>query len=75
MTSERPNPKRFEPRPKGRTIAARIPAEVAAALDAYIASCNPSPPPRDAVRYILRDWLIGQGFLKHRDDPEAANRR
>jgi hypothetical protein len=29
---------------------------------------------RDALRLLIADGLIGHGFLKHRDDPEAANR-
>jgi hypothetical protein len=27
------------------------------------------------LREALRDWLTGQGLLKHRDDPEGAKGR
>jgi hypothetical protein len=65
----------YRPLPKGRTIAARVPGDVAAALDAFVGSLYPAPQPREVVRYILQDWLAGHGFLKHRDDPEGANGR
>jgi hypothetical protein len=64
-------------RPKGRTLTAHIPADVAAAFDAYVASLpQPGPLHRDALRDLVADWLTGHGFLKHReDDPEGANGR
>ena len=34
-----------------------------------------APTRSEMLRKIVRDWLIGHGFLKHRDDPEGANGR
>jgi Arc/MetJ-type ribon-helix-helix transcriptional regulator len=52
----------------------RSPPELTHALDAWIASQpEPRPSRSEAIRYALRDWLIGLGLLKHREDPEGAN--
>lgn len=67
---------RRDPQPKGRTLSAHVSPDVALAFDAYVASLpEPRPIHRDALRYLIADWLTGHGFLKHRDDPEGANRR
>lgn len=51
----------------------RIPADLLSALQ----SCqddHPDVPSRaEMIRHILRDWLIGHGYLPRREDPEGAN--
>ena len=43
-------------------------------LDAWIAD-QPEPKPSrpEAIRHALTDWLTGQGYVRHREDPEGAN--
>jgi hypothetical protein len=44
------------------------------ALDAWIADQpDPKPTRPEAIRHALTDWLTGQGYVRHREDPEAAN--
>ena len=44
------------------------------ALDAWIEGQDePRPERPEAVRLILKDWLTGHGYLRHREDPEGAN--
>ncbi|MBA9063161.1 hypothetical protein GGQ91_002549 [Methylobacterium fujisawaense] len=47
------------------------------ALDAAMLAASADGAPLtsrpDAVRYVLRDWLVGHGYLRHREDPEGAN--
>lgn len=41
-----------------------MPVEIAAAIDAWItAQPDPKPSRPEAIRFALRDWLIGQGCL------------
>ncbi|WP_417584145.1 hypothetical protein [Pelagibacterium sp.] len=45
-------------------ITVRIPTEVAEAFEQFLEErpdCGDTR--QDAMRYILRDWLIGQGYL------------
>lgn len=28
---------------------------------------------RTVIRFALTDWLTGQGYVRHREDPEGAN--
>jgi hypothetical protein len=50
-----------------------MPPDVAG-LDAYIAAQpDPKPSRPEAIRLALRDWLVGHGYLPHREDPEGAN--
>ena len=44
------------------------------ALDAWIADQpDPKPSRPEVVRHALTDWLTGQGYLGHREDPEVLN--
>jgi hypothetical protein len=64
-----------EPEIKASTIVnIRVRGADLSALDGGIAA-QPEPRPTrpEAIRYALRDWLISQGVLKSRDDPEGAN--
>lgn len=45
-------------------VRARLPRSDIEALDAFAASEADKPGRSEAVRRILRDWLIGHGFLK-----------
>lgn len=42
----------------------RLQPEPLDALDAFAASEKDAPSRPEAVRRILRDWLIGHGFMK-----------
>jgi len=64
-------------RPPGSAFAAPFPmrftAEQMAAIDAWRRTQDDPPSRTEAVRFILSDWLTGQGLLPNRDDPEGAN--
>lgn len=49
-------------------------ADLEAGIDRYIAD-QPEPPPNrsEAIRLILRDWLIGHGYLENPPDREDAH--
>lgn len=59
------------PTGKGVQVQVRLQPDLLAALDAWIAE-QPEPKPSrpEAIRYALRDWLIGMGMLAL-DDKEA----
>ncbi len=65
---------RGRPRIDATPVNVRLPPEQLAPLDAWI-SDQPDPKPTrpEAVRHVLADWLTGQGYLRHREDPEGAN--
>lgn len=65
---------RGRPRVDATPVNVRLPPEQLAPLDAWIAD-QPEPRPSrpEAVRHALADWLIGQGYVRHRKDPEGAN--
>lgn len=62
------------PTGKGVQVQVRLQAPELTALDGYIAD-QPEPRPTrpEAIRLALRDWLVGLGRLKSRDDPEGSN--
>ena len=51
----------------------RMPLDLVEAIDRWRSDQSEPPPRAEAIRYILRDWLTGQGLLPHREDPEGAN--
>lgn len=55
-------------------VTLRLPPVLREPLDAWI-DTHPDPKPLrpEAVRLILKDWLTGMGYLRHREDPEGAN--
>ncbi|TXM98406.1 hypothetical protein FV242_28860 [Methylobacterium sp. WL64] len=58
----------------GIQIQVRVQPEQVAPLDAWIADQpDPKPTRPEAIRYALTDWLTGQGYVRHREDPEGAN--
>lgn len=55
---------------RDRMFSFRMPDELAAALGRWVAA-QPGPMSRsDAMRLIIRDWLISQGLIKVSDDRE-----
>lgn len=59
------------PTGKGMLVGVRLQPDILAALD----KAAETPPGRsrpETIRFILNDWLIGQGLLPHREDPEGA---
>jgi hypothetical protein len=57
-----------------RVAAIDMQPAVSDALDAWIADQpDPKPTRPEAIRYALTDWLTGQGYVRHREDPEGAN--
>lgn len=54
----------------GTLIGVRLLPGLLAPLDRWIAA-QPQPMSRpEAIRYALRDWLIGQGVIKSTNDRE-----
>lgn len=61
-----------QPKKRGRPatgkdplVGFRMPPDIAAAIDAYIAAWgDPTPSKSDAIRAILREQLIQRGYLK-----------
>ena len=65
-----------KPRPKqtGTLVGVRVQPEQIVPLDAWIeAQPEPKPTRPEAIRHALTDWLTGQGYVRHREDPEGAN--
>jgi len=61
-------------RDRMRVAAIDMQPAVSDALDAWIADQpDPKPTRPEAIRYALTDWLTGQGYVRHREDPEGAN--
>lgn len=44
-------------------IDTRLPRETLDALDSWRADQEPEPTRPEAIRYALRDWLIGMGLI------------
>ena len=58
----------------GHTIGVRMLPEQLRPLDAWIADQpDPKPTRTAAIRKAVDDWLTGQGYVRHREDPEGAN--
>lgn len=57
----------------GTPVVARLQPDLLSPLDAWIDTLDPKPSRPEAVRMILKDWLTGMGYLRHREDPEGAN--
>ena len=66
--------RRGRPRVDTEEVGTRFPRDTLVGLDTYIAA-QPEPQPGrpEAIRLLVRDSLIGLGYLPHRDDPEMAN--
>jgi len=64
-------------RPAGSSFAdpmpMRLTTDQVAAIDEWRRGQDDPPTRTEAIRYILADWLTGQGLLRHREDPEGAN--
>lgn len=68
---------RGRPRTETAAVNVRMPSDMIEALDGVVragaADGAPLASRPDAVRYALRHWLVGHGYLRHREDPEGAN--
>jgi hypothetical protein len=51
----------------------RMPPDLLQAVEDWRLTQEDPPSRAEAIRFILRDWLTGQGLLPHRDDPEGVN--
>ena len=51
-------------------VSVRMADDLTAAIDAFAFEETDKPPRSEAIRRILRDWLIGHGFLKDSVAPE-----
>lgn len=59
---------------RGTAVVVRCHDEQLTPLDAWIADQpDPKPSRPEAIRHALNDWLIGQGYVRHREDPEGAS--
>ena len=58
--------KRRGPAPtgKGEPVLTRLQEDLLTPLDKYAAEEPDSPGRPEAIRRILKDWLIGHGYLK-----------
>ncbi|MCJ2070657.1 hypothetical protein MKK75_17980 [Methylobacterium sp. J-030] len=68
--------KRRGPKPTGQgvPIQVRLQPDSLLPLDAWIAAQpDPKPSRPEAIRHALTDWLTGQGYVRHREDPEGVN--
>ncbi|WP_422232830.1 ribbon-helix-helix domain-containing protein [Methylorubrum rhodinum] len=64
--------KRGRPPAHTTSINVRLPPDLLAALDAHIKADGRGASRPDWIRHALRDWLTGQGHIRHREDPEGA---
>lgn len=60
--------KRKRPPAAGTPVMLRLQPEPLDALDAFAASEKDAPSRPEAVRRILRDWLIGHGYIASPED-------
>ena len=61
------------PTGKGVLVGVRLQPDLLDALDRSIVERSGKLSRPEAIRSILNDWLVGQGLLPHREDPEGAN--
>lgn len=71
LTEKRRGPK---PTGKGTLVGVRLQPDILAALDDFAASEKDRSRP-EAVRRILRDWLIGHGYIASPENPDSAESR
>lgn len=45
-------------------VNVRMPPDLADAIDSFSADENDKPARSEAIRRIIRDWLVGHGYLK-----------
>lgn len=67
MTKSTLNPSvklRGRPPIDSEQVNARLPRDILEGIDAFAAEENDKPNRTEALRRIVRDWLIGHGFLK-----------
>jgi len=62
--------KRGRPPVDSEMVRARIERPILDALDAWRAAQPDKPSRPEAIRFVLSDWLVGQGLLPFREDPE-----
>ena len=74
LSVSRTKSKGGRPRVDATPIMVRVAPPLLSPLDAWIAAQpDPKPPRPEAIRHALTDWLTGQGYVRHREDPEGAN--
>lgn len=59
---------RGRPKVDSERVDVRIDRSVLEAMDAFAASEKDAPSRPEAVRRILRDWLIGHGYIASPED-------
>ncbi|WP_267356483.1 MULTISPECIES: hypothetical protein [unclassified Methylobacterium] len=61
-------------RDRRRIAAFDLLPTISDALDAWIADQpDPKPSRPEAIRHAVTGWLTSQGYVRHHEDPEAAN--
>lgn len=59
---------------KNPPVNVRMPPDLADAISKFVADQDPQlPNTSEAIRAILRDWLIGHGYLDLPPEQEHAN--
>ena len=67
------NSKRGRPPANTTGLMVRVPPDLLAALDRFIAEENPGASRPEALRLAFRDWAIGHGYLALPSDREDAH--
>lgn len=67
------NSKRGRPPANTTGLMVRVPPDLIAALDKFIAEEHPGSSRPEALRIAFRDWAIGHGYLELPPDREDAN--
>ena len=58
---------------RGLPVTVRLQPDLLDAVDQSLAGVPDAQTRPEMVRYILRDWLVGHGYLPHREDPEGVD--
>lgn len=68
------NSKRGRPLANTTGLMVRVPQDLLAALDRFIAEeCAPETSRPEALRLAFRDWAVGHGYLENSPPKEDAN--
>jgi hypothetical protein len=54
-------------------VELKLPIDEIAALDAFVSDTRPTMLRSEALQLIVRDWLIGHGYLEPEPPREDAN--
>lgn len=73
MSSKNIRPGR--PKVDSERVDVRLPRDLLDGIDRFASEESDNPGRAEAVRRIIRDWLIGHGYLQHEEEPPAHDPR